>query len=87
LSCPGGSAAAILGSVREHVTSPARRDRLRELLDAGAADEGWSSPAVFSWAFRRTFGVPPSRARDVGLRVPAPNGLHLNPPAVAVARR
>ncbi|KUI37427.1 AraC family transcriptional regulator [Mycobacterium sp. IS-1496] len=123
----------------EHATTPARRDRLRELLDAVvdasnaevgdmarssyasefhfsrevrrltgeppaalrrrimleraawrlrcgetvasvAADEGWSSPEVFSRAFRRTFGVPPSRAGDVGFRVPAPNGLHFHPP-------
>lgn len=123
----------------EHATNPARRDRLRELLDAVvdvsnaevgdmarssyasefhfsrevrrltgeppaalrrrimleraawrlrrgepvaavAADEGWSSPEVFSRAFRRTFGVPPSRAADVGFRAPAPNGLHFHPP-------
>ncbi|KUI25120.1 AraC family transcriptional regulator [Mycobacterium sp. IS-1742] len=125
--------------MNEHATTPARRDRLRELLDAVvdasntevgdmarssyasefhfsrevrrltgeppaalrrrimleraawrlrrgeavaavAADEGWSSPEVFSRAFRRTFGVPPSRAGDVEFRVPAPNGLHFHPP-------
>ncbi|BCI50963.1 AraC family transcriptional regulator [Mycolicibacterium litorale] len=51
-----------------------------ETVSAVAADEGWSSPEVFSRAFRRTFGVPPSRAGDVAFRVPAPNGLHFHPP-------
>jgi len=45
-----------------------------------AAEEGWSSPEVFSRAFRRSYGVPPSRARDVEFRLPAPNGLHFHPP-------
>ena len=45
-----------------------------------AADEGWSSPEVFSRAFRRSFGVPPSRAAEVDFRLPAPNGLHFHPP-------
>jgi AraC-like DNA-binding protein len=45
-----------------------------------AAAEGWSSPEVFSRAFRRAFGVPPSRACDVGFRLPAPNGVHFHPP-------
>ncbi|STZ34196.1 AraC family transcriptional regulator [Mycolicibacterium smegmatis] len=45
-----------------------------------AAAEGWSSPEVFSRAFRRAFGVPPSRATDVGFRLPAPNGVHFHPP-------
>jgi AraC-like DNA-binding protein len=51
-----------------------------EAVSVVAADEGWSSPEVFSRAFRRTFGVPPSRAADVEFRVPAPNGLHFHPP-------
>ncbi|TFV55741.1 helix-turn-helix domain-containing protein [Mycobacterium sp. PS03-16] len=51
-----------------------------EAVAAVAAAEGWSSPEVFSRAFRRTFGVPPSQAADVGFRVPAPNGLHFHPP-------
>ncbi|KUI36055.1 AraC family transcriptional regulator [Mycobacterium sp. IS-1590] len=51
-----------------------------ERVSAVAADEGWSSVEVFSRAFRRTFGVPPSRADDVGFRVAAPNGLHFHPP-------
>ncbi|MEV3903497.1 helix-turn-helix domain-containing protein [Mycobacterium sp. NPDC050551] len=56
--------------------------RLRggEGVAAVAADEGWSSAEVFSRAFRRAFGVPPSRAADVAFRVPAPNGLHFHPP-------
>jgi len=56
--------------------------RLRggEQVSTVAAEEGWSSPEVFSRAFRRTFGVPPSRACDVAFRVPAPNGLHFHPP-------
>ncbi|OBG96819.1 AraC family transcriptional regulator [Mycobacterium sp. E136] len=51
-----------------------------ERVAAVAADEGWSSTEVFSRAFRRTFGVPPSRAADVAFRVAAPNGLHFHPP-------
>lgn len=51
-----------------------------EKVAAVAADEGWSSAEVFSRAFRRTFGVPPSQAADVAFRVAAPNGLHFHPP-------
>jgi AraC family transcriptional regulator len=51
-----------------------------ETVSSVAADEGWSSAEVFSRAFRRTFGVPPSRATDVKFRLPAPNGLHFHPP-------
>ena len=51
-----------------------------ESVTAVAADEGWSSAEVFSRAFSRTFGVPPSRAMDVQFRLPAPNGLHFHPP-------
>lgn len=42
--------------------------------------EGWSSAEVFSRAFRRAFGVPPSRADDVAFRLTAPNGVHFHPP-------
>jgi AraC family transcriptional regulator len=45
-----------------------------------AAEERWSSAEVFSRAFRRTFGVPPSQAADTDFRVSAPNGLHFHPP-------
>jgi AraC-like DNA-binding protein len=51
-----------------------------ESVSAVAAGEGWSSAEVFSRAFSRTFGVPPSRAADVQFRLPAPNGLHFHPP-------
>jgi AraC family transcriptional regulator len=51
-----------------------------ESVSAVAADEGWSSAEVFSRAFRRAFGVPPSRAADVQFRLSAPNGLHFHPP-------
>jgi AraC family transcriptional regulator len=51
-----------------------------ESVSAVAADEGWSSAEVFSRAFSRTFGVPPSRAADVAFRLRAPNGLHFHPP-------
>ncbi len=47
---------------------------------AVAVAEGWSSPVVFSRAFRRAFGVPPSQADAVGFRLPAPNGVHFHPP-------
>lgn len=56
------------------------RLRRGEAVSAVAVDEGWSSPEVFSRAFRRTFGVPPSRAAGVDFRAPAPNGLHFHPP-------
>jgi len=51
-----------------------------ESVSAVAANEGWSSAEVFSRAFSRTFGVPPSRAADIQFRLPAPNGLHFHPP-------
>jgi AraC-like DNA-binding protein len=51
-----------------------------ETVSAVAADEGWSSSEVFSRAFRRTFGVPPSQAANVEFRLSAPNGLHFHPP-------
>ena len=51
-----------------------------EGVAAVAAAEGWSSPEVFSRAFRRGFGVPPSQAGGDGFRLPAPNGLHFHPP-------
>lgn len=53
-----------------------------EGVAAVAADEGWSSPEVFSRAFRRSFGIPPSRVTGSqrGFRLPAPNGLHFHPP-------
>lgn len=50
-----------------------------ESVSAVAADEGWSSAEVFSRAFSRTFGTPPSRAAEIGFRLPAPNGLHFHP--------
>jgi len=51
-----------------------------ERVAAVAADEGWSSAEVFSRAFSRSYGVPPSRAVDIEFRLPAPNGLHFHPP-------
>ncbi|MGV0656563.1 helix-turn-helix domain-containing protein [Mycolicibacterium thermoresistibile] len=51
-----------------------------QTVSAVAAEEGWSSAEVFSRAFSRAFGVPPSRAADVDFRLPAPNGLHFHPP-------
>jgi AraC-like DNA-binding protein len=51
-----------------------------EGVAAVAAEEGWSSPEVFSRAFRRSYGVPPSQAGDVEFRLAAPNGLHFHPP-------
>jgi AraC family transcriptional regulator len=56
--------------------------RLRggERVATVATDEGWSSAEVFSRAFSRSYGVPPSRAGDTEFRLPAPNGLHFHPP-------
>jgi AraC family transcriptional regulator len=51
-----------------------------ETVSSVAEAEGWSSVEVFSRAFSRTYGVPPSRAADVQFRLPAPNGLHFHPP-------
>ncbi|MEW5812775.1 MAG: helix-turn-helix domain-containing protein [Actinomycetota bacterium] len=51
-----------------------------EPVSVVAADEGWSSAEVFSRAFRRTYGRPPSQAATVHFRLPAPNGLHFHPP-------
>jgi AraC-like DNA-binding protein len=56
------------------------RLRRGEAVSAVAHAEGWSSPEVFSRAFRRTFGVPPSQAAGIDYRAPAPNGLHFHPP-------
>lgn len=50
-----------------------------EAVAAVAADEGWSSAEVFSRAFRRSFGKPPSQVGQ-DFRLPAPNGLHFHPP-------
>jgi AraC family transcriptional regulator len=51
-----------------------------ETVAAVAEGEGWSSAEVFSRAFRRAFGAPPSQAAGHGFRLPAPNGLHFHPP-------
>ncbi|KWX66900.1 helix-turn-helix domain-containing protein [Mycobacterium sp. NAZ190054] len=56
------------------------RLRRGEAVSAVAADEGWSSAEVFSRAFRRSYGLPPSQAAEVHFRLPAPNGLHFHPP-------
>jgi AraC-like DNA-binding protein len=56
------------------------RLRRGERVAAVASDEGWSSAEVFSRAFRRAYGVPPSQAADVDFRLAAPNGLHFHPP-------
>ncbi len=53
-----------------------RGESVSAVADAG----GWSSAEVFSRAFSRVFGVPPSRAAEVQFRLPAPNGLHFHPP-------
>lgn len=50
-----------------------------EGVAAVAAAEGWSCAEVFSRAFRRAFGYPPSQV-GAGFRLPAPNGLHFHPP-------
>ncbi|HEX9416442.1 MAG TPA: AraC family transcriptional regulator [Gaiellaceae bacterium] len=44
-----------------------------------AIGAGYASPAAFARAFRRAFGVSPSRFRG-DFRLPAPNGVHFHPP-------
>jgi AraC family transcriptional regulator len=56
-----------------------------ELTARGAAvieaaiGAGYGSPEAFARAFRRAFGVSPSRFRG-DFRLPAPNGVHFHPP-------
>jgi AraC family transcriptional regulator len=47
-----------------------------------AFDAGYSSHEAFTRAFKRAYGNPPSawRQRPTPLQVPAPNGVHFNPP-------
>jgi AraC-like DNA-binding protein len=49
-----------------------------QVLEA-ALGAGYSSAEAFARAFRRAFGVAPSRFRG-DFRVPAPNGVHFHPP-------
>jgi AraC-like DNA-binding protein len=51
-----------------------------------AVEAGYGSPEAFARAFRRAFGVAPSRFRPSGLsfRLPAPNGIHFHPPGALV---
>jgi AraC-like DNA-binding protein len=69
-------------AIRRRVMLERAAWRLRrgERVAVVAGDEGWSSPEVFSRAFRRAYGVPPSQAADVEFRLAAPNGLHFHPP-------
>ena len=69
-------------ALRRRVTLERAAWRLQrgEGVAAVAAAEGWSSPEVFSRAFRRAYGVPPSQAADVDFWLTAPNGLHFHPP-------
>lgn len=70
------------GALRRRVMLERAAWRLQrgEGVAAVASDEGWSSPEVFSRAFRRAYGVPPSQAADVDFWLAAPNGLHFHPP-------
>jgi AraC family transcriptional regulator len=47
-----------------------------------ALDAGYSSHEGFTRAFKRAYGSPPSvwRRHPTRLQVPAPNGVHFNPP-------
>jgi AraC family transcriptional regulator len=48
-----------------------------------AIDAGYGSSEAFTRAFRRAYGVPPSRFAAAGrdFRIAAPNGVHFHPPA------
>ena len=48
------------------------------VLEAGLG-AGYSSPEAFARAFKRAFGVAPSRFRG-DFRLPSPNGVHFHPP-------
>lgn len=52
------------------------------VTDAGI-DAGYGSTEAFTRAFRRRYGLPPSRFSSSGrdFRIPAPNGVHFHPPA------
>ena len=69
-------------ALRRRITLERAAWRLRggERVAVVAADEGWSSAEVFSRAFSRSYGIPPSRAVDTEFRLPSPNGLHFHPP-------
>jgi AraC-like DNA-binding protein len=50
-----------------------------ESVVGAAVQAGYTSGEAFSRAFRRAYGVPPTR--HVGdFRLPAPNGVHFHPP-------
>ena len=53
-------------------------DRGAPVLEA-ALGAGYSSGEAFTRAFRRAFGLSPSRFRG-DFRLPAPNGVHFHPP-------
>lgn len=48
-----------------------------------AAAGGYDSPEAFARAFKRAFGVAPSRFEG-GFLLPAPNGVHFHPPGSIV---
>jgi AraC family transcriptional regulator len=49
-------------------------------------DAGYRTPEAFARAFRRAYGVAPSRfaATGIGFRLPAANGIHFHPPGALV---
>jgi AraC-like DNA-binding protein len=51
-----------------------------------ALDAGCRTPESFARAFRRAYGVAPSRfaAAGTGFRLPAANGIHFHPPGALV---
>jgi AraC-like DNA-binding protein len=50
-----------------------------ESVVGAAIEAGYTSGEAFSRAFRRAYGVPPTR--HIGdFRLPAPNGVHFHPP-------
>jgi AraC family transcriptional regulator len=74
---PGALRRRILLERAAHRLASSREDVLEVALTAG-----YSSHEAFTRAFKRAYGSTPSawRRRPTRLQLPAPNGIHFNPP-------